>query len=69
MLLLVIYLIVLLQTARVTEAGCWITPDTNGHVDVPEGTLTIGTDVFSTFAECFSLKSVSIPNSVTSIGD
>ena len=38
----------------------------NTHIDVKEGTVSIGGDVFR---NCRSLKSITIPDSVTSIGD
>ena len=51
-----------LQTAY---AGCWIAPDSNGHVTIPNSVTSIGEGAFN---GCTSLKSVEIPNNVTSIG-
>jgi len=46
------------------NACCAITPDANGHVDVPEGTTSIAQDAY---ASCIALKSISLPASLTSI--
>ncbi len=51
-----------LQLTRV-YAGCAITP-VNGHVDIPDGTTSIG---HSAFYGCTSLETLSIPDSVKSI--
>ena len=47
-------------------ADCAITPDSNGHVDIPSSWTEIPED---SFKKCSALKSVTIPDSVTSIGD
>ena len=50
-------------------AGCAIQPDSNGHVNIPndpKGWTSIGNDAFSS---CTSLRSVTIGDSVTSIGN
>ena len=52
-----------LQTAY---AGCWIAPDSSGHVTIPSSVTEI---VDRAFEVCESLKSVTIPSSVTTIGD
>ena len=46
-------------------AACAITPDENGHVDIPDSWTAIGAYAFS---PCPELVSVVIPASVTSIG-
>ena len=46
-------------------AGCTITPDSNGHVDIPSSWTTIDSSAFS---QCTSLTSVTIGDSVKSIG-
>ena len=46
-------------------AGCAITPNSDGHVDIPSSLTTIDKDAFY---RCTSLKSVTIPESVTTIG-
>ena len=51
-----------LQTAY---AGCWIAPDSSGHVTIPSSVTSIGMDAFNS---CTSLKSVTIGNNVTEIG-
>ena len=61
----VVLLSVSLQIRRI-DAGCAITPDEAGHVDIPSDWTGIG---YQAFYECTSLKTVSIGNSVTSIGD
>ena len=49
----------------VVYAGCAITPDGNGHVDIPSSWTTIGKWAFR---ECTSLTSITIPDNVTTIG-
>ena len=44
---------------------CWIVPDNNGHVDIKDGD-TIPADAF---CKCTELQTVTIGDSVTSIGD
>ena len=48
------------------HAGCAITPDSNGHVDIPSTWSEIPKD---SFKECTALKTVIIPDSVTTIGN
>ena len=48
----------------VVYAGCAITPDSNGHVDIPSSWTEIGVYAFS---YCTSLVSVTIPDSVVII--
>ena len=43
----------------------WITPDAAGHVEIPAGTISIGSDAFS---GCSLLTSVSFPSSLQDIG-
>ena len=52
-----------LQTAY---AGCWIAPDSSGHVTIPNSVTEIGGSAFS---QCTSLKSVEIGEGVESIGE
>ena len=47
-------------------ARCAITPDANGHVDIPNGWTSINDQAFQS---CTSLASVTIPDSVTFIGN
>ena len=51
-------------------AQCAITPDGNGHVTIPDDwdKLVNGAIPSNEFSSCFALKSVTIPDSVTSIG-
>ena len=46
------------------NAACEITPDSNGHVDIPAGTTTIGRYAYQ---DCTALISVTIPDGVTLI--
>ena len=46
--------------------GCSITPDANGHVDIPTTYTAISDNMFK---DCTALTSVTIPNTVTTIGD
>ena len=64
---IVIYgiLLVLARQLTLVFAGCAIQPDANGHVDIPSSWKSIGVKAFS---YCISLETVSIPDSVTSIG-
>ena len=48
----------------VNSLGC-SDVDSAGHLDIPAGTVSIGDDAFR---DCVSLETVSIPDSVTSIG-
>ena len=48
----------------VVYAGCAITPDSNGHVNIPSSWTKIG---YNAFKECTSLTSVTIPDGVTTI--
>jgi hypothetical protein len=66
--LIIIYGILLVIATQITLifAGCAIRPDANGHVDIPSSWTSIG---YVAFQGCSSLKTVYIPNSVTSIGD
>ena len=61
----VVLLSVSLQISRI-DAGCAITPDEAGHVDIPSDWTSIDGNAFY---GCSSLKTVSIPDSVTSIGE
>ena len=59
-----IAVLLLLQQLASVRSACWITPDADGHVDVPYGTTSIGSNAFSS---CSSLKSISLPETITSI--
>ena len=48
------------------HAGCAYPPDVNGHVVVPPGATTVAANAFY---DCASLKSVTLPSTLTSIGD
>ena len=49
---------------ELVHAECAITPDGNGHVDIPSTWTEIDNQAFY---QCTSLKSVNIPDSVTFI--
>jgi hypothetical protein len=51
-------LLLLVMAMPGVRAGCWITPDSSGHVDIPEGTTSIAGDAFR---DCADLLSVSFP--------
>ena len=57
------HLLWLASAVASVQAGCQVTPDANGHVDMGAAT-SIGSDAFR---DCTALVSVSMPN-VTSIG-
>ena len=59
-------LLILLSQTPAALAGCAIQPDGNGHVTIPDGQTSIAN---SAFDYCTALTSVTIPDSVTSIGD
>ena len=65
---IIVYGILILIATQITMvfAGCAIQPDANGHVDIPSNWKGIGSGRYS-FKDCTSLKTVSIPASVTSI--
>ena len=46
-------------------AGCAIVPDSNGHVDIPSTWTSIG---YKAFQSCRSLTTITIPDSVKTIG-
>ena len=48
------------------HAACSITPDSNGHVNIPEGTTSIAG---SAFTQCAALVSISFPSSLQIIED
>ena len=50
--------------AGLSMAGCAITPDSNGHVDISGTSIDNGA-----FEGCTSLSAVVIPDSVTSVGN
>jgi hypothetical protein len=57
-------------------AGCLYTPDSNGHVTIPDGVTEISSGGYYSnlngelnFNGCGDLKTITIPSSVTSIGD
>ena len=52
------------HSVRLCEAGCALTPDADGHVDVPSTWTSIGVQAFY---GCVDLKTITIPSSVTSI--
>ena len=58
-------LIGLLLHLHAVHAGCIITPDSSGHVNYPLGEVAIADSAFS---GCSSLRTISIPASVLSIG-
>ena len=58
-----VLLSVSLQISRI-DAGCAITPDEAGHVDIPSDWTSIDSNAFN---HCYSLETVSIPDSVTTI--
>ena len=60
-----IILLLLSQSACVCMAGCAIEPDNNGHVTIPNRWREIR---FGAFEGCSALQSVTIGDSVTSIG-
>mmetsp|Transcript_34159 Transcript_34159/g.67246 ORF Transcript_34159/g.67246 Transcript_34159/m.67246 type:complete len:215 (+) Transcript_34159:123-767(+) len=49
----------------VDDGNCWVTPDIDGVVNIPDGTETITDDAFF---GCDALKAVNIPASVQNIG-
>ena len=57
---------VLQSLCVMVHAWCAITPDSNGHVDIPSTWSEIPKD---SFKECTALKTVIIPDSVTTIGN
>lgn len=47
-------------------AGCAITPDGTGHVNVPSGTTSIAQYAYF---RCTALKTISLPSSLNSVGN
>ena len=66
--LIIIYGISLVIATQLSlvYAGCAITPDANGHVTIPDGVKSIRKGAFY---KCTTLISVSIPDSVTHLGN
>ena len=55
---------VMRKDKRLKERACWITPDSDGHVDID----TTDTLIYQqNYLDCTSLVSISIPPSVTAI--
>ncbi len=63
----VIHGILIMMATKITLvlAGCATEPDANGHVDIPSTWKSIGNSAFRGYC---SLETVSIPDSVMSIG-
>ena len=66
---ILILLLIWSNLVKKCMAVCAITPDSNGHVTIPDdwSGLVNGTIPSSAFQSCWQLKSVTIPHSVTSI--
>ena len=62
---LLLRLSLLLLIALGASAACLYTPDTNGHVVVPEGVVSIADYAF---LQCTALISIVLPSSLTSLG-
>lgn len=58
--------VLLLCGLRHCRAGCLITPDVNGHVDIPADTVIIDGNAFQC---CSALMSISFPSSLKQIAD
>ena len=57
--------LLVLSQAPAALAACAIEPDANGHVTIPDGQTSIADNAFES---CTTITSISIPNTVTSIG-
>jgi len=60
------FLLFLARGAIVADAGCAITPDSSGHVNIPDSWSSIEDRAFE---KCVSLISVTVSDTVTSIGN
>ena len=56
----------LARALPVVRGGCFIQPDANGHVVVPEGTTSLPD---SAFYQCYELKTIELPASLHTIGE
>ena len=68
---ILILLLLWSNLVSICMAGCAITPDSNGHVTIPDdwSGLVNGTIPSGAFLLCSALQSVTISDSVTSIGN
>ena len=68
---ILILLLIWSNLVAICMAGCAITPDSNGHVTIPDdwSGLVNGAIPSHAFVSCSTLKSVTIGGSVTSIGN